>query len=44
LNVSIGRGFTGLLDDLRLYDRALSDEEISALFKLETGQPLKKAK
>jgi len=44
LNVRIGRGFTGLLDDLRLYDRALSDEEISALFKLETGQPLKKAK
>jgi hypothetical protein len=43
-NVSIGRGFTGLLDDLRLYDRALSDEEINALFKLETSRPLKKAK
>jgi hypothetical protein len=44
LPVRIGRGFKGLVDDLRIYDRALSEEEITALFKLQTGQPLKKAK
>ncbi len=44
LPVRIGRGFKGLLDDLRIYDRALSDEEIDALFKLQTDQPLPKAK
>jgi hypothetical protein len=44
LNVRMGRGFTGLLDDLRLYDRELSDEEIIALFKLETSRPRKKTK
>jgi hypothetical protein len=44
LNVRIGRGFKGLLDDLRIYDRVLSDEEINALFKLKTDQPLQKAK
>jgi len=40
LNVRIGRGFKGSLDDLRIYDRPLSDEEVKALFKLETSQPL----
>ncbi len=44
LPVRIGRGFTGLLDDLRLYDRALSEEEVNALFKLPTSQPRKNAK
>jgi hypothetical protein len=44
LDVRIGRGFQGLLDDLRLYDRELSEEEINALFKLQTNQPPKKAK
>ncbi len=44
LNVRIGRGFKGLLDDVRLYDRALSEEEVNALFKLQTSQPLQKAK
>jgi hypothetical protein len=44
LPVRIGRGFKGLIDDLRLYDRALSEEESNALFRLETSQPLKKAK
>lgn len=42
--VRIGRGFKGLLDDLRIYDRVLSDEEINALFKLQTDRPLPKAK
>lgn len=40
LDVSIGRRFQGLLDDLRIYDRALSEEEIHSLFKLETNRPL----
>ncbi len=44
LNVRIGRGFTGLLDDLRIYDRVLSEEEVNALFKLQTNQPLRKVK
>ncbi len=43
LPVRIGRGFTGLLDDLRLYDRVLSEEEVNVLFRLQTSQPLKKA-
>jgi len=40
LNVRIGRGFQGLLDDLRIYNRPLSEDEINALFKLETNRPL----
>ena len=40
LDVTIGRGFKGLLDDLRIYDRALSEDEVQALFKLETSRPL----
>jgi hypothetical protein len=32
------------MDDLRLYDRDLSDEEIAAIFKLQTDRPLQKAK
>ena len=43
-NVRIGQGFKGLVDDLRLYDRVLSDEEINALFQLKTDRPLPKAK
>jgi hypothetical protein len=39
LNVRIGQGFKGSLDDLRIYDRALSDEEIKVLFKLESNRP-----
>ncbi len=35
LDVRIGRNYTGLIDDLRIYDRALSDEEIAALYKTE---------
>jgi len=44
LPVRIGRGFTGLLDDLRIYDRVLSEEEINALFRLQTTPPLQKGK
>ena len=44
LPVRIGRGFTGLIDDLRLYNRDLSEEEIAALFQLQTDRPLQKAK
>jgi hypothetical protein len=38
LDLRIGRRFNGLLDDVRLYDRALSEEEIKALSKLQ-GKP-----
>ena len=33
MDVRIGRGFEGCLDDVRLYDRALSKDEISGLFR-----------
>ena len=42
LNVRIGRRFKGLIDDVRIYDRPLSDDEINALFKLRSNRPLKK--
>jgi len=32
MDVHIGGGFKGLIDDVRIYDRALSAEEIKALF------------
>lgn len=38
LEVRIGRGFKGLIDDLRVYDRALSEDELNALFKCHTQQ------
>jgi len=37
LDLRIGKGLTGLIDDVRVYDRVLSDEEVMALFKLQTG-------
>ena len=40
LDVRIGSGLAGSLDDLRIYDRSLSDEEIKALFELKTDRPL----
>jgi len=40
LDVRIGRGLKGSLDDLRIYDRPLSDEEVKALFELRTDRPL----
>lgn len=40
LDVCIGRGYQGLMDDLRMYNRALSDREIGALFGLQSDRPL----
>ena len=40
LDVRIGQGFQGSLDDLRIYDRPLSDEEIQVLFRLESDRPM----
>ncbi len=40
LDVRIGRHFSGLLDDIRIYDRALSMKEIGALFRLRSGYPV----
>jgi hypothetical protein len=42
LDVRIGRGFKGLIDDVRIYDRALSEDEINALYKLQSNKPLPK--
>lgn len=39
LDVTIGRQFKGLIDDLRIYDRPLSEDEVKALFKLAGNQP-----
>ena len=44
LDVRIGRGFKGLIDDVRIYDRVLSDEEVMALFKLQSDRALQKPK
>ncbi|MHC4170698.1 MAG: LamG domain-containing protein, partial [Planctomycetota bacterium] len=44
LDVTIGDGFKGLIDDVRIYDRALSDDEMMALFKLQSDRPLPKPK
>ena len=38
-DVMIGRRFKGAIDDLRIYDRALSDDEIKAMFKFESDRP-----
>jgi len=42
LDVRIGRRFKGLIDDVRIYDRALSEDEIKALFTLKSSRPLPK--
>lgn len=39
LDVRIGRGFQGAMDDLRIYDRALSDKEIKDLFGSVSTRP-----
>ena len=39
LDVRIGRGFQGAIDDLRIYDRALSDKEINDLFGSGSTRP-----
>lgn len=38
LDLCIGKGFTGLIDDVRLYDRALSEEEIKVVFNLKSDR------
>jgi len=43
LDVRIGRQFKGLLDDVRIYDRALSEDEIKTLFTLKSSRPLPKS-
>lgn len=40
LNVRIGPRFKGRLDDARIYDRPLSDEEVQVLFRLESDRPM----
>ncbi len=35
-DVTIGRRFNGIIDDVRVYDRALSDDEIKVLFALQS--------
>ena len=37
LDVRIGRGFSGLLDDVRLYDRALTMEEVKGFARYMPG-------
>lgn len=41
LDVVVGRGLKGLIDDLRIYDRALSEDEVKALFKAAGKPPAK---
>jgi hypothetical protein len=44
IDVRISRRFQGLVDDIRIYDRVLSEDEIAVLFKLESNNPLPKSK
>ena len=44
LDVRIGQGLNGALDDLRIYDRPLSEGEIRALFELKTDRLLSEIK
>ncbi len=44
LDVRIGRNFKGLIDDLRIYSRVLSEDEIHALFTLDTNRPLTRSR
>lgn len=39
-DVRIGDGYEGLIDDLRIYDRALSIEEIKAIYDGRSNKPL----
>ena len=43
LDVRIGLEFKGLIDDVRIYDRALSEQEVLALFRLQSDRPLPKS-
>jgi len=42
LDVTIGKEFKGIIDDVRIYDRALSEDEMKALFELKSNRPLPK--
>lgn len=42
-DVRIGEDFIGLLDDVRLYDRPLSEDEIKAIYELKSDKPLPKS-
>ena len=44
LDVRIGRRFKGLIDDVRIYDRVLSEDEIMAIFTLKSNRPLDKSR
>ncbi|MFH1715798.1 MAG: LamG-like jellyroll fold domain-containing protein, partial [Planctomycetota bacterium] len=44
LDVRIGRQFKGLIDDVRIYDRALSEDEMKALFTLQSDRPSSRSK
>ena len=36
-NIYLGLGYIGLMDDLSIYNRNLTDKEIKALYNLENG-------
>jgi hypothetical protein len=44
LDVRIGTNFQGLIDDARIYERALSEDEVTALFRLRSNRPLRRSK
>jgi len=43
LDVRIGGGYEGLIDELRIYDRPLSIDEISAIYQGKSDKPLEKS-
>ena len=43
LNVRIGGGYEGLIDELRIYDRPLSIDEINAIYQGKSDKPLEKS-
>ena len=42
-DVCVGEDFRGLMDDVRIYDRALSEDEVNTLFRLRGNRPLPKS-
>jgi len=43
LDVRIGQKFKGLIDDIRIYDRPLSEDEMKVLFALQSDRPTPKS-
>ncbi len=43
LDVKIGRQFKGLIDDIRIYDRPLTEGEMKVLFALQSDRPTPKS-